>query len=319
MAVMPTYWQLMLPMLKLAALGETTLQQAVAHLIAEFGLSAEDTAKRLPSGQAVIYNRAGWAKTELTKAGLLMQPRRGSFTITDVGRALLADNPTAITRAMLVERYPEFQAYLRRSNDSSPTSAQQREDTTPDSDPVGQPEKTPEEQLFAAEAAIQSSREVELLARVRGITPDEFEQLVVDLLVKMGYGGGDPNMGSVRGGSGDGGIDGIIHEDNLGLDAVYVQTKRYKEGNNISPETVRGFLGSLVTNRATKGVFVTASDFTKDARNCLNNVQQRVVLIDGLGLVRLMLRHGVGVQTQRKIEIKKLDEDYFADLSERSA
>lgn len=317
MATIPTYWQLMLPLLELASRGEATLQQAVAHLIAEFGLTAEDTAKRLPSGQTVIYNRTGWAKTELTKAGLLIQTGRGSFAITDAGRSLLAENPPAITRAFLLERFPDFQNYLRRTDE--PQSGATGGSSATEQETPSQPEKTPEEQLFAADAAIQRAREVELLAKVRGLTPDEFEQLVVDLLVKMGYGGGDPEMSAVRGGPGDGGIDGVVQEDELGLDAVYVQAKRYKDGNNITAETVRGFVGSLVTHRAMKGVFVTASDFTKDARSCVNNVHQRVVLIDGGGLVRLMLRHGVGVQIARTIEIKKLDEDYFAGLAERTA
>lgn len=172
---------------------------------------------------------------------------------------------------------------------------------------------TPDEQIDAAAKQLNSALEADILARVRTVDPALFEQIVIDLLIAMGFGGGDPEIGARVGRSGDGGIDGVIQEDALGLDAVYIQAKRYKDGNSIGSPQLHSFIGSLVGHRATKGVFVTTSSFTRDAREYVNTVHHRVVLIDGAELARHLVRHGVGVREDRTIVIKKLDEDYFSD------
>lgn len=308
----PTYQELMLPLLKLVEQGEIARPDAVQRLAEEFRLTPEEAAKRLPGGQTVIYNRTGWAKNELQKAGLIQQARRGVYCITDRGRALLAEAPRAITRAFLAERYPEYRAYIEASRQrSAPTdegTAGALTDLNSEAAAV-----TPDEQIDTAAKTLTATLEADLLERVRTIHPTQFEQIVVDLLIAMGFGGGDPEMGQRLGRSGDGGIDGVIQEDALGLDAVYIQAKRYQDGNTIGAPVLQAFVGSLVGNRASKGVFVTSSRFSPAARDYVRSIQHRVVLIDGEELARLMVRHGVGVREDRRIVIKKLDEDYFAE------
>ncbi|WP_409560320.1 restriction endonuclease [Hyphomicrobium sp. MC8b] len=309
----PEYQRLMLPLLQMAQDGnDIALQDAVQKLADEFHLTPEETAQRLPSGQTFIYNRTGWAKTELVKAGLIDQPRRGLFRITARGKELLSNPPPAITRAYLVERYPEFRAYIEASQRREAPAEEAVTNTPADlaAEPVG---ATPEELIDAAEKTLTAALEADLLDRIRAVHPTQFEQIVVDLLIAMGFGGGDPEMGQRLGRSGDGGIDGVIQEDALGLDAVYVQAKRYQDGNTIGAPTLQGFVGSLVGNRANKGVFVTSSKFSAQAKAYVSTIQHRVVLIDGEEFARLLVRHGVGVRVDRKVEIKKLDENYFDD------
>lgn len=308
----PGYQSLMLPLLRLAGQGDVALQDAVQRLAQEFQLTPEEAAQRLPSGQAVIYNRTGWAKTELVKAGLIEQPQRGLFRITDRGRALLANPPAAISRAFLVEHYPEFRAYIEASQQRQATAEQPVATPTTDlaAEPVG---ATPDELIDTAAKTLMAALEAELLERVRSVHPNQFEQIVVDLLIAMGFGGGAPEMGQRLGRSGDGGIDGVIQEDALGLDAVYIQAKRYQDGSTIGAPVLQAFVGSLVGNRANKGVFVTSSKFSPAAKEYVRTIQHRVVLIDGEELARLLARHGVGVREDRRIVIKKLDEDYFVE------
>lgn len=309
----PTYQDLMLPLLRLVGQGEITRQDAVQRLAEKFQLTPEETARRLRSGQTVIYNRTGWAKTELLKAGLVQQPRRGVFEITDRGRALLANPPTAITRAFLMEHYPEFRSYIEASQQRYQATTEETAAGVPDSIDTETTEATPDEQIDIAAKTLTAALEVELLERIRTVHPTQFEQIVVDLLIAMGFGGGDPEMGQRLGRSGDGGIDGVIQEDALGLDAVYLQAKRNQDGNTIGAPVLQAFVGSLVGNRANKGVFVTSSRFSPAAKEYVRTIQHRVVLIDGEELARLLARHGVGVREDRQIIIKKLDEDYFSD------
>ena len=305
----PSYQELMLPILRLAQEGEVALTDAVKRLVSEFRLTPEEEISKLPSGQAVIHNRTGWAKTELVKAGLIEQPARGKFRITERGRELLQRSPASISRAFLVENYPEFRAYIEASQERAASASQKAAELA-----IGNPAAvTPDEQLDNAYKTLTAALEADVLAKVRSVDPSRFEQLVVDLLLAMNFGGGDREMGKRLGRSGDGGIDGVIQEDALGLDAVYVQAKRYRDGSNIGAATIREFIGSLVGHRASKGVFVTSSKFTPDAREFAKNVQQRVVLIDGEELSRLLVRHGVAVREDRRIIIKKLDDDYFEE------
>lgn len=308
----PGYQTLMLPLLEFARDGEVALQEAVQRLVERFQLTPEEASQRLPSGQTVIYNRTGWAKTELLKAGLIEQPRRGLFRITDRGRALLANPPAAISRAYLVENYPEFRAYIEASQQRQTASEEATSGSSSELS-LEPTEATPDELIDKAAKTLTTALEADLLERVRTVHPNQFEQIVVDLLIAMGFGGGDPEMGQRLGRSGDGGIDGVIQEDALGLDAVYVQAKRYQDGNTIGAPVLQAFVGSLVGNRATKGVFVTSSKFSAQARAYVSTIQHRVVLIDGDELARLLVRHGVGVREDRRIVIKKLDENYFDD------
>ena len=305
----------MLPLLRLAAKGEVALQDAVETLAKEFQLTPEEAAQRLPGGQRVIYNRTGWAKTELVKAGLIEQPKRGLFTITQRGRDLLSAPPAALSRAYLYERFPEFREYIQlsqnRQGNGSETTAAPVEEIAPVTSSLAS--STPYEQIDAAARALNTALEADLLARIRSVDPSKFEQLVVDLLIKMGFGGGDPEMGERLGRAGDGGIDGVIQEDALGLDAVYVQAKRYQDGNTVGAPALQAFVGSLVGQRANKGVFVTSSKFSQQAKDYVRNVQHRIVLIDGEEFARLLVRHGVGVRDDRAVTLKKMDEDYFAE------
>lgn len=308
----PTYEDLMLPLLKrvVAAPAEINVPALLPALAKDFGLTPDEVEERLSSGrQTVLANRCHWAQTYMRRAGLLESVRRGYFRATERGRHLLAEQPERIDGGVL-RRYPEFAAWVQASRrwpvgDERLASVQ---DATPPAI-----ESTPDEQIDTAAQVLTAELEAQLLDRVRLVDPSAFEQIVVDLLIAMNFGGGDPEMGKRLGRSGDGGIDGVIQEDALGLDAVYVQAKRYTDGNNVGAPDLRAFVGSLVGNRANKGVFVTASKFTAEAREYARNVQHRIVLIDGAELTRLMVRHGVGVRIDRTVVIKKIDEDYFSE------
>ena len=220
---------------------------------------------------------------------------------------MLAKKPTTIDRKLLLT-IPTFAAWWAEAEGARTASTDDPSDTADTSSSA-----TPDDQIDSAANLLAAAVEADMLDRLRSMSPSKFEQVVVDLLIAMGFGGGDPEMGKRLGKTGDGGIDGVIQEDALGLDAVYIQAKRYKDGNNIGPETIRGFIGGLAIARATKGVLVTASKFTADARTSASGTQHRVVLIDCEEFARLLVRHNVGVSTKRIIAIKKLDEDYFTD------
>ena len=308
----PKYEQLMLPLLRqlAAANGEANVAMLMPELAREFQLTDDDLQQRLPSGgQTYFVNRCHWAKFYLSRAGLLEAARRGYFTITDDGRKMLTANPTALHDRKSLMQIPQFAKWWRETPESTAP-----DDTTGAAHDIADADATtPDERIDTAAKLLNTALEADLLTRVRKVAPDKFEQIVVDLLVAMGFGGGDPEMGHRLGRTGDGGIDGVIQEDVLGLDAVYVQAKRYKDGNNVGATTIREFIGSLVGNRATKGVFVTTSKFTADARDFAKHVQHRIVLIDGEELTRFLVRHGVAVREDRRVVIKKLDEDYFSE------
>jgi restriction system protein len=308
----PDYQTLMLPLLKRAALSEVRVLDAEKQLGDDFGLTPEERAQLLPSGkQRVLHNRAHWAKFYMLKAGLVSFPKRGTFVATDAGRELLARNPSHIDLDLL-RKYPSFEEFYRgdqadavqASPQASPTEAVPSVQST-----VSQ--STPEEQIERAFVTLQSALRTELLQRISQNTPGFFEELIIDLLVKMGYGGSRPDAAAQLGRSGDGGVDGVINEDRLGLDRVYIQAKRYSEGNVVGRPAVQNFVGSLVGMSATKGVFVTTSKFSGEAVEYARHLRERVILIDGRRLAELMIEHGVGVRLNRAIEFKKLDEDYF--------
>lgn len=300
----PDYETLMLPVLRVAEKGETRILDCVPPIAAEFRLSAEDLAQMLPSGRAtLVYNRVHWAKTYLLQAGLLESPRRGVFVATERGRTVLTQKPPRIDVRFL-RQFKGFVDFERRSAAAPQGKAEA---------PVASPEAgTPEERIEAAYQVIAAGLREEVLRRVQQGSPRFFEQVVIDLLVGMGYGGKIARAGRVVGGSHDHGIDGVVDQDALGLDVVYVQAKRYKPDSVVSEEQVHGFSGALGGRGATKGVFVTTSRFSESARRFAETVKhQKIVLIDGEKLSELLVEHGIGVRTDRAIALKKIDIDYF--------
>lgn len=300
----PDYQTLMLPVLKLAADGaEHKFSHAVELLVEEFSLSTEERNELLPSGsQAVFNNRVGWARSYLKQAGLLSSPKRGFFTITPKGAALLAKNPERVDISIL-EQYPEFLEFRNRKKDKGEN--EKPEETSA----VSASSQTPEDALASAYSTLRKDLESEILSSVKEASPSFFERLVVDLLVRMGYGGNRQDAGKALGKSGDGGIDGIINEDRLGLDVIFIQAKRW-EGMVGRPE-IQKFAGALQGQRARKGVFITTSSFTKEAQEYASLIESKIILIDGDHLSRLMAEHNVGVSTVGQYEVKKLDSDYF--------
>lgn len=247
----------------------------------------------------------------MAKAGLLESPKRNHHVITEAGRRLLATNPTSISNKTLdqFEGFKDWRSQSLTGGDGIGVSAVS---------PVIDDSQTPQDAMDSANAMLTSALRDDLLGLLQEITPQRFERLILDLLSAMGYGGGDVANGQMTKASGDGGIDGIVNEDALGLDAVYIQAKKYAPENKISRPDIQKFVGSLTGEGATKGVFVTTSDFSKEAREYLNKVQHRIVLINGQMLAQLMIQHGVGVRTRTTYVVRSVDEDYFSDLSTKS-
>lgn len=297
----PDFQSLMLPLLRLCADGqEHSKRDAVPALAAEFGLSQADLEELLPTGrQGKFDNRVGWAKSYLKQAGLLEITGRGLFRITDRGQQVLKEAPQRMDMKYL-ERFPEYQAFRARTREPVQNSSALEATQT-----------TPEEMLESGYAQLRSTLADEILQRVKTVSPPFFEKLVMQLLLKMGYGGTREDAGQVIGKSGDGGIDGIINEDRLGLDVIYIQAKRW-EGDVGRPE-IQKFVGALAGNKASKGVFITTSGFTKEARAYASQVNSKVVLIDGAMLAELMIDYDIGVSTREIYEIKRVDSDYFAE------
>lgn len=289
----------------LAALGdgaEAPIRVTRERVAEAEGLTPAETREMLGSGsQTKFANRVGWAMTYMVHAGLVERVRRGVHRLTSEGRRVLSAGPARIDLQVL-NQYPSFVAWRRKKGPEAPRVVSDSQDA---------PTDTPEEALGRAAEQLREQVQGELLARVREASPAFLEKVVVDLLTAMGYGGGDPDMGHVTGGSGDGGIDGTIREDALGLDEVYVQAKRYSEGNNVGEADLRNFAGAIDAAGTTKGVFVTTSEFRHAAQTYVNRSPKRIVLIDGAELARLMEVHNVGVRTRVRHEIKRIDEDYF--------
>lgn len=299
----PDYQTVMLPLLRFLHDGkEHNIGEVVDSLAEEFNLSVEERQQLLASGQqTVIRNRAGWARTYLKKAGLIASTRRGFFRITDRGKSVLASKPKRIDVKFL-EQFPEFVAFreLRheRPDDLAvPTTVHA--------------EATPEEALDAAYGRIRLDLEAELLDQVKNTSSSFFERLVVELLVRMGYGGTLRDAGQAVGKSGDGGIDGIIKEDRLGLDVIYVQAKRWD--STVGRPEIQKFAGALQGHRARKGVFITTSSFSAEALEFTSRIDSKIVLIDGAALAKHMIDHNVGVSVSRAYEVKKIDSDYFSE------
>jgi restriction system protein len=302
----PDYQALMLPVLRLAATGVTRVPDAATAIADQLSLSEAEREEMLPSGrQRVLHNRIHWAKFYMAKAGLIDSPARGRFVASAEGKALLATQPAAITVETL-KTYPAFAQFYAGDAQASPAEASVAE-------AAATATATPEEQIDAAQGVLHAALKAELLQRVLAQSPAFFERAIVDLLVAMGYGGSHEGAALSLGRSGDGGVDGVIDEDRLGLDRIYIQAKRYAPHVGVGRPDVQGFVGSLVGFGATKGVFVTTSSFSAPAIDFVRHLPQRVVLIDGARLAELMIEHGVGVRVSRTIAVKRLDEDFFAD------
>lgn len=297
----PDFQTLMLPLMELIADGQAHEVRVATQAIGErLKLTDAEWEEQLPSGRApLFYNRLAWAKTHLKRAGLLDQPRRGVIAITERGRQVLATKPARIDLRTL-QAFPEYRQPLAEA-DTVPTPVVDSSSGT----------MSPEETLERAYAQIRGELAAELLQSVKQCAPAFFERLVVQLLLNMGYGGSRQEAGKSVGRSGDGGIDGIINEDRLGLDAIYLQAKRW-EGVVGRPEIMK-FVGALAGQRANKGVFITTSWYTQEAKDYASSSQYKVVLIDGARLAELMIEHDLGVSVAATYQLKRIDSDFFAD------
>ena len=295
----PSFDSLMLPVLETLVDGKIHRPQEVNDLVAaRLGVSAEDQAEMLPSGAMPRYrNRILWALHYMKRAGVIASPGRGQYVIADSGRALLAESPAKITTKML-ERYPGYLEFMGRT---APKSQEL--------DVIDHEVATPEERLQAAYEEISDHVAAEVLERLREVDPLRFEHIVLDVLTAMGYGGSDPERATITAHSHDGGLDGVIKEDMLGLDQVVVQAKRYN--SPVDVKLIREFAGSLDEHGTDKGVFFTTDKFTGPALAFANSIKKRIVLIDGPELARLMVRHRVGVTETKTLPLARLDSDYF--------
>lgn len=304
--MIPDYQKLMLPLLKLTAEGrEHKYRDLVESLADEFHLSDNERNEMLPSGnQPLFHNRVGWAKIYLKKAGLLDSPKRATFVITELGKQTIERNLDRIDNHYL-SQFPSFQEFINRSHNVVESNEESVLETMEN--------QTPEESLEKSYQSIRESLASELLCKIIELSPVFFERLVVDLLVKMGYGGSMKDAGKAIGKSGDEGIDGTIKEDKLGLDIIYIQAKRWKPGNVVGRPELQKFVGALAGQGAKKGIFITTSGFTHDAMSYTPRNETKIVLIDGEQLSQLMIDYNIGCATQQIYEVKKIDSDYFGD------
>lgn len=301
----PDFQSIMLPLMQLASNGkEHSFRDSVEYLAKFFNLSDDERKELLPSGQQPTFdNRVGWAKTHLIKAGLLESPRRAIFQITQRGEEVISHNPAEINTKFL-KQFPEYVKFAGANTSADNSSVLSQDNLTE--------QITPEEALASAYQKLKLALAQDLLTLVKDCTPDFFERLVVKLLVKMGYGGSIQDAGKAIGRSGDEGIDGIIKEDRLGLDAIYIQAKKW-EGTVGRPE-IQKFVGALAGQGAKKGVFITTSSFSKEAQEYARNMKDtKIVLLDGEQLTQYMIDYNLGVSIISQYEVKKIDSDFFAD------
>lgn len=300
----PDFQSLMLPALKGLTDGmETSISELRARIASNENLTPEDLQEMLPGGrQTVFVNRVSWAVIYMERAGLVERVRRAVYQLTPEGEQLLSSQPPVVDRNLL-RKYPsyvEWQGKIPLTPEKNVVQKQGDEEVD-----------TPEETLEKAITHLRKTLEAEVLARIRKAPPEFLERAIVHLLIAMGYGGGNPEMGQVTGRSGDGGIDGTIREDALGLDEVYVQAKKYSQSNTVGEGDLRNFAGAIDAAGTTKGVFVTTSNFTQTAEDYVKKSPKRIVLIDGKKLARLMVQHDIGVRTWDSHKVKRIDEDYF--------
>jgi restriction system protein len=297
----PDFQSIMLPLLNLAADGkEHRYRDAVEKLADGFDLAEDERKALLPSGVDKIFsNRVGWAKTFLTKAALIDSIRRGFFRITNRGRDVLRQKPKRVDMKFL-SQFPEYKEFRAIKNRKAKVAGKAVEDSEVE---------TPEERLESAHQNLRASLANELLLQLKASPPALFEKIVVELLVKMGYGGSRKDAGEAIGKSGDEGIDGIIKEDRLGLDIIYIQAKRWKDA--VGRAEIQKFVGALDGKHANKGIFITTAEFHDSAREYVKTISKKIVLIDGEELTQFMIDNGIGVTPVASFEVKKIDLDYF--------
>jgi len=300
----PDFQSIMLPLLRLASDGqERRFREAVEDLATHFGLTNSERLELLPSGKYPTFDsRVSWANTYMKKAGLIESSRRGYLNITDRGMELLNSKPVKIDSKFL-RRYEDFVRFKTRDGVSN-------DKKLPDVNEAD--EQTPVESIEIAYGTIRRSLGTELIEQVKSCSPGFFEKLVVEVLVAMGYGDTREDAGSVIGGSGDEGVDGVINEDRLGLDVIYIQAKRWE--NTVGRPEIQKFVRALLGKKARKGIFITTSDFSKNARDYASSIESSVVLIDGEALANLMIDYNVGATVESSYEIKRIDSDYFDEV-----
>lgn len=297
----PDFQSVFLPLLKACADGQEHTKQELLPLLAkQFGLTEAELSIKIASGGAGLFdNRVGWATSYLKQARLLENVRRGVYRITARGLQVLDENPQPLNIR-----------YLKRATEFLASRGTPRDEIQFVELAAVNPE-TPDELIAGGYKQLREALAIELLDRVKNVGPSRFEELVVELLLKMGYGGTQEDAGRVVGKSGDGGIDGIINEDRLGLDVIYIQAKRWEA--DVGRPEIQKFVGALAGNKASKGVFITSSGFTKEARSYASQVNHRVILIDGPMLAELMMDYDLGVSTKDVYTVKRLDSDYFEE------
>ncbi len=308
--MIPDFQTIMLPFLELLSDGkEHELQTLIKQIADKFELTDEERKELLPSGtQVVIYNRVVWAKTYLKKANLLSSPKRAIIIITEHGKKVLQNKPPKIDIKFL-QSLPDFKEWQT----SYQTNYQNRKDDDQQSQVNTDIEsgKTPEELLEDSFVKLKDELAAELIDKIKSCSPAFFEKLVIDLLIKMGYGGSRKEAGQIIGKSGDGGIDGIIKEDKLGLDTIYVQAKKWD--NTVPIGQIRDFAGSLLSKKAKKGIFISTSNYPKGAYDFVSSIEPKIILIDGKEMAGLMIEYQVGIAIKNNYEIKKIDIDYFEE------
>jgi len=300
----PDFQSIMLPLMEIASDKNIhAFRDVINQLIQKYNLSDEEKNELLPSGKQPIFeNRTGWAKTHLKKAGLLIYPKRGCIQITERGLSFLANKPDKIDMRVL-KQFDEYNEFINITNVNRDNDDTINEIET----------HTPEELMETAFQNIKRTLADEILEKIHNVSPSFFEKLVVDLIVKMGYGGSANDAGKAIGKANDEGIDGTIKEDKLGLDVIYIQAKRWKEGNVVGRPELQKFVGALAGQGAKKGIFITASSFSKEALEYTPKNETKIILIDGIKLSELLIEYNIGVSNQQTYEIKKIDNDYFEE------
>lgn len=301
--MIPDYQSLMRPVLETALNGPRKISEVVSELEIACGLNEEEKAAMLPSGkQATFANRVHWARSYLKQAGLVKNIRRGWFELTDRGRTVAGDR-SLLLNSKFLERFEEFQEFKSRGLDDR-IPVQSVEEPTSIS-------ATPDEEIQEAYGLLNDALAANLLDAVRSVSPAFFERLIVELLIKMGYGGTSKDAGRALGQSGDNGVDGVIDQDPLGVDQLYLQAKRYQAGNSVGAGDIRDFFGALSLKKASKGLFVTTSSFTNSAEQTVRDLGSRIVLLNGNELAKLMIRYGVGCREKEVLYIREMDEGFF--------
>lgn len=305
--MIPDYQSLMRLVLECATAGPRKISDVVSEISDKLDLTSVEREQMLPSGkQTTIANRIHWSRSYMKQAGLVTNIKRGWYELTQRGRDILADETIKLNSKYL-EQFDEFQEFRSRTSDSDSTAPALREETSAN---------TPDESLQAAHKKLEDALAASLLDSVRSTSPMFFEGLIVDLFIAMGYGGTSQDAGRALGQSGDGGVDGVIDQDPLGVDQIYLQAKRYGAGNSVGSGDIRDFYGALSIKKATKGIFVTTSHFTASATQTARDLGSRIVLIDGDQLTKLMIKYNVGCRDKDVLYIKQIDETYFDESAD---